>query len=499
MPHSSLHVCNIANMAYGYAKMLNASGEAARVLCHDIKHVMSQPEWDDLELDPADFPDENNFFDNKSVHLRGYSRPEWFAQGTVSTAEQIVIALSGGSQGTNWWTKTVSGACSLGAEACSHLPSPLKAKLKRFLQVNHYPAVTTEASTHQLRIASERLINENMERVHSLLCSDATIQIEQIEVSSYAPYARFLDQYVKPQDVLFSYASAPISAMLLGKNPYVAVELGTIRDLPFEPNLWGQMIKVGFQLANHVIITNPDNINAASRLGLESYTFCPHPVDEDVFQPVDGDSALRHELLLKYKADALFLAPARQNWPLKGNNIMIEGFAKAVGKGLNAHLLIPSWGPDISKGQNLARRLGVADRIHWLAPLSERGLVKYYQAVDAVLDQFILGVFGLITPKAMSCGRPVLCAYDDAINSWCFPVRPPLLAGRNADDISDHLLQFVRNPEAMKRLGEAARKWILEHHSSSSCVAAMNSAAEAAKEHFFRTSNTATVRAAASV
>jgi len=498
MPNSSLHVCNIANMAYGYAKMLNASGGAARVLCHDIKHVMSQPEWDDLELDPADFPDENNFFDNKSIHLRGYSRPDWFAQGAVSAAERIVIALNGGSPRTNWWTKVVSGACNLGAEASSHLPSPLKAKLKHFLQVNRYSAATAEATTHQHRIASEQAIHKNIEKVHSLLCRDATIQIEQIEVSSYAPYARFLDQYVKPQDVLFSYASAPISAMLLGKNPYVAVELGTIRDLPFEPNLWGQMIRVGFQFANHVIITNPDNMSAASRLGLKRHTFCPHPVNENVFRPVEGESALRRELLLKYKADALFLAPARQNWSLKGNNIMIEGFAKAVGKGLNAHLLIPSWGPDISKGQALARSLGVADRIHWLAPMSERGLVKYYQAVDAVLDQFILGVFGLITPKAMSCGRPVLCAYDDAINSWCFPVRPPLLASRNADEIADHLLQFVRNPEAMKQLGEAARQWILAHHSTSSCVAAMNSAAEAAKEHFFRNSNTITARAAAS-
>ena len=40
----SLHLCNLANVAYGYAKILRAGGREADVRCHDIRHLMSQPE-----------------------------------------------------------------------------------------------------------------------------------------------------------------------------------------------------------------------------------------------------------------------------------------------------------------------------------------------------------------------------------------------------------------------------------------------------------------------
>ena len=61
---STLHVSNVANVAYGYAKILNANQRPASVACHDIKHLMSQPEWDDLVLNPADFADETDFYNN---------------------------------------------------------------------------------------------------------------------------------------------------------------------------------------------------------------------------------------------------------------------------------------------------------------------------------------------------------------------------------------------------------------------------------------------------
>src|SRR5438874_713527 len=57
----SIHVGNVANVAYGYAKILIRRGAPLELICHDINHLMSQPEWDDLALDPKDFPDENDF------------------------------------------------------------------------------------------------------------------------------------------------------------------------------------------------------------------------------------------------------------------------------------------------------------------------------------------------------------------------------------------------------------------------------------------------------
>ena len=51
-----LHLANIANVAYGYAKMLREVGAAADVLCYDPTHILSLPMWvdGDFEISVAD-------------------------------------------------------------------------------------------------------------------------------------------------------------------------------------------------------------------------------------------------------------------------------------------------------------------------------------------------------------------------------------------------------------------------------------------------------------
>src|SRR5438105_9891716 len=78
----SLHVGNVANVAYGYAKTLTRRGAQVKVICHDVTHLMSQPEWDDLVLDPEDFPEEGNFNAN-TADLGGYQRPSWFISESI--------------------------------------------------------------------------------------------------------------------------------------------------------------------------------------------------------------------------------------------------------------------------------------------------------------------------------------------------------------------------------------------------------------------------------
>ena len=55
----SLHLCNLANVAYGNCRILEESGHDVELRCHDLLHVMSQPEWYDLELCAEEFPNED--------------------------------------------------------------------------------------------------------------------------------------------------------------------------------------------------------------------------------------------------------------------------------------------------------------------------------------------------------------------------------------------------------------------------------------------------------
>jgi hypothetical protein len=68
--------------------MLESRGISVELYCHDMTHIMSQPEWNDLVLDSADFPDENDFFNN-TADMSGYQRADWFHSGHALFADAV--------------------------------------------------------------------------------------------------------------------------------------------------------------------------------------------------------------------------------------------------------------------------------------------------------------------------------------------------------------------------------------------------------------------------
>jgi glycosyltransferase involved in cell wall biosynthesis len=238
-----------------------------------------------------------------------------------------------------------------------------------------------------------------------------------------------------------------------------------MRDLPFDGTPMGKMLALAYRLSDQVIITNPDVITQAKRLGLERYQFCPHPVDEDIFKPSAAESSLRRDLKSQYDADHVLVAAARQNWAVKGNDRMFRAFAELIGRGIKAVLVIPGWGQEVTRSNELCKCLNISDRVAWIAPVSEPVLLKYFQAADLILDQFILGVFGLVTCKALSCGKTVLTSYDKPTHAWCFAEHPPLVDCRSEKEIFEAMFALLQAPHRIADIGQTARRWVQVHHS----------------------------------
>jgi glycosyltransferase involved in cell wall biosynthesis len=459
----SLHVGNVANVAYGYAKILAGRGSPVRVICHDVTHLMSQPEWDDLELDPRDFPDETRF-DINTADFGGYRRPAWF------TSE----SLQAGPPGLQ---------SALLRRVARHLP----ARAKRALEPMYY----------RLRLLRDRLsrrlpvegsaADASAARIEALVAAarrlDPARRIDPRALGAYAPHGRWLASHLTEADVVFSYALAAIYSLFCPDQPRISVDIGTMRDIPFDRTVLGRLLWLGYRLSDHLLITNPDTRQLAEDAGIRNYSFCPHPIDEAIFRPGD-DSGWRRHLQDQYGDRALFLAPARQNWRLKGNDRMFRGFAEALKAGTDAVLLVPGWGQEVRESKALCRQLGIAERVAWLAPMPERLLARYYRAVDLVLDQFQLGVLGLITPKAMACGATVLTSYEDRHNDWCFPVPPPVVRCSSSGEIAQAMTRLLADAEARRRLGLASQAWVAGHHSSKIVADLLSQAMESARRHF---------------
>lgn len=468
----SLHVGNVANVAYGYAKILTRRGAQLELICHDITHLMSQPEWDDLELDPKDFPDEGDFGVN-TADLGDYRRPPWFRSARLAEPSQN-------------FRRSVLG----------QLARRLPTKVKRALDPLRYRLrYARERGASLLRVRTMLRLGRMGEvesgagaaRLRELAAMASRFgpawRIDPTVLACYLRHRDWLASHAAAADVIFSYALAPIYASLYARKPSISVEIGTMRDIPFGSSALARVLWLAYRLSDHVVITNPDNREAAERAGIQHYSFCPHPVDETIFFPA-GEPALRRHLQDKHAAETLLFAPARQNWRLKGNDKILRGLAIALAHGINAVLLIPAWGQEIARSKALCRALGIESRVAWLEPMPEPLLARHYRAVDLVLDQFELGVFGLITPKAMACGAPVLTSYERRHNAWCFPVDPPLLACGSSEEIGAAIARFAGDRAARREIGTAARRWIEQTHSSASVADRLRDAMERAMTTF---------------
>lgn len=464
-PPRVLHIGNIANNAYLNARILRAAGVDADVLCCDYTHIMGCPEWEDADFSgdygSDDLPDWG------AVDLGGFERPEWFVQGPSTLCLAYVMARQQGRA-----TRAAALRRALTYARTPHLRravEPLLALRRRLRARDHRPRrlAGAEAPDHpwrraeELRAAFLRAFPDRQDR--------PTVEDLLPLVAAYAPFAAILGHY----DVVHAYATQGLMPLVAGR-PYVVYEHGTIRGLPFTPSALWQLCALSYRAAAHVFITNPDATHSAVRLGLERTTFVPHPINEFSLEDDDESRALRRRFCADLDTDFIVFHPSRQDWtpardPVweKGNDVFLRGFARFIADvNPRASAVLVEWGRTVAATRQLAADLGIAARLHWIRPQPHRRMVRWIHASDVVADQFLAGVFGGITPKALACGRPAMLKFDDAVHRWCFPEPPPVLHAAGETQVCEQLRRIYEQPAFAHDLAQRGRQWYARHHSN---------------------------------
>lgn len=130
-------------------------------------------------------------------------------------------------------------------------------------------------------------------------------------------------------------------------------------------------------------------------------------VDLERFQPIDR-AAQREKLGL----NGFTLLSVGYLIPRKAHDLIIEALPSLP----DVRLLIAGEGPERANLENLARRLGVADRVTLLGALPQTELRNYYGAVDALVLASSREGWANVLLEAMACGTPVV-----ASNVWGTP------------------------------------------------------------------------------
>ncbi|MFH5925474.1 glycosyltransferase family 4 protein [Roseomonas xinghualingensis] len=154
-------------------------------------------------------------------------------------------------------------------------------------------------------------------------------------------------------------------------------------------------------------------------------------VDLEMFHPVIDRAAARAELGL---GEGPTLLSAGHLIERKGHNHVIEALGMLPGH----TLVVVGEGPERGALQDLARRLGVADRVRLLGACPHYRMPLYYTAADVLVLASSREGWANVLLEAMACGTPVVAS--------------PAWGSREA----------VRAPEAGLVLGEVTAKAIAD-------------------------------------
>jgi glycosyltransferase involved in cell wall biosynthesis len=413
-----LHLGNVANNGWNNAKLLRRIGVRADAVCDELQ-ALAQPEWEEAVL-PRGIDAMEPWADVEP--LDGWQRPEWV----------------------------------LG-------PRPVPRRPKGYYRVA-YALSLARAAPRLLRVHAT--LRREYEPLRPVL--GAPLELRDVVAAFRTAWMHGLvlgnlGSLFRRYDLVQTYATHAVLPLLVAPGqPYVAFEHGTLREIPFENSWRGRLTSLAFLRARRVLVTNADVLGSIRRLGLEGVVFVPHPVDETKYTP--GGSAQGAEW--RSAGDHVLLAPSRQDWREKGQDRLLRAFAELVRGGRSKALLVlGDWGLDGDRSRALVRELGLEERVQWLPPVPKLRLIDAYRAADVVLDQFVLGTFGGITPEAMACGRPSVVAFDPGLHAWAFPEPPPVVPASTEAEILAALTRLLDDPAERERVGAAGRAWIERHHS----------------------------------
>lgn len=443
-----LGIGNLANNAYKNALALRAIGVECDVMCNDYYHAMACPEWESgqflvsgLSLTAPDW---------SACNLQGFERPEWFAQGSFGTCLEYLIARNEGSEARAMlWDRLATETRKEGKDILS---TPIPDLIELF----------------GAQIIAQRLSGQH-DRLGLPGVLDAN-SLYWLYVSIFIAKHR-LDRLFGKYDAVICYGTNGLFPLVSATVPYIAYEHGTIRELPFDGTLAGQICALVYKAASNVLITNCDNIIAAQRLGLDEIRFVPHAILEDWrLQP--RDEMLRRSLLANDAFDFVVFSASRQHWSQvkslsweKANDVLIRGFAEFVKRiRPRARLVLVDWGISIGASKELIRDCGIERNVLWVEPMSVPMVGAYSTASDVVADQFLIGAWGAFMPIGLMLGVPTMSYVNEEVHRWCFPEMPPILNARTDEDVCQ-LLGEITNPQHAREVSRASVRWYDSYHS----------------------------------
>ncbi len=183
-----------------------------------------------------------------------------------------------------------------------------------------------------------------------------------------------------------------------------------------------------------------EQLTTSYRLDEADVEMIPHGVDTDWFYPRDE----QHPAVDEEKTTLLYVGRLGAR---KGLDLALRAFAEVDAE--DVEFLIAGTGRHEESLRELARELGIADRVRFLGYVPDEDLPVLYSSVDVFVLPSRYEGFGLVLLEAMACGTPVIGADAGGIPTAIEDGDSGLIVRRDVDALA----------EAMRSLKTETTNW----------------------------------------
>lgn len=202
----------------------------------------------------------------------------------------------------------------------------------------------------------------------------------------------------------------------------------------------------------------------------------PCGIREEVFSPANPETRKKSRLELGLGRKAMILYVGRLE-PAKGIEVLLRAVATVIDslpkRERHVQVWIAGGDPrDLEEGRKTAHRrryeklaadLGLTDCVHFLGPVKQHALPRYYRAADLCVVPSYYESFGLVAVEAMACGCPVVASQVGGLRFTVEDGKTGLLVPpRDVGALASAIRTLIRQPDLREQLGNLAAKRVRE-------------------------------------
>ncbi len=256
--------------------------------------------------------------------------------------------------------------------------------------------------------------------------------------------------------------------------PYIIYVYGS-ETLRFgRSTLWLKLLTVFLKNARVIVPNSHFTMAEFLALGIpaEKFSIITPGVDLNHFSPRPKDSQLLTQYRLQGKLVLLTVARLDER---KGHDQVMRALTKLAPKYPNLVYLIVGKGKEMTRLQQLAQQLAIADRVIFTGYVPDVDLPRFYNLCDVFIllnrqtqvDFRLQGDyegFGIVFLEASACGKPIIAGDFGGIRDAVEDGRTGFIIDpNNLDLVCEKIELLLRHPELSHVLGTSGRQRCIQY------------------------------------